>query len=469
MSTTTRETARAVIYDRVSEADPESQAAHVDHCRRFCDLKGWTIVEEATDVASGFSRTVRRPGWDRVEALVRAEKVDAVVVFATSRAGRNVVRFASFIQDCQDHGVVFASASEGGIDTSGMFGPVILTLLSGLAQMESAVKRERALLGEAKHKRERTFRGGNLPFGFRVEAGQVLVDDLEGTMIRDAVRDVANGTSLEAVARRWNDAGVLTHPGNGRTSGSRWTGSHVRAVLGAERNVDAGVVTATDRRRVVEVFDARRTGRVPDRYLLAGLVRCAVHDRPMRGRQGKYACGYDEKKKVHLSIRRAALDALVHRVAERREQDHPFQAQDLQDPSDDLVVERERIVAELEALGDSDLSEHVIRGRERKLLRALDAVEAKIEKAAPRPMNFKEQRAAKHGATEGEFVRRYVHRVMVEPASKPGARFDPSRVQVTYAGGGVASAAEIVAAWDDMVRLARADMEDAQQVAELRK
>lgn len=85
-------------------------------------------------------------------------------------------------------------------------------------------------------------------------------------------------------------------------------------VIGHERNVAEGIVTATDRRRVVEVFDARRTGRAPDRYLLAGLVRCAVHDRPMHGRQGKYACGHDEVKKVHLSVPRGPLDALATRI-----------------------------------------------------------------------------------------------------------------------------------------------------------
>jgi DNA invertase Pin-like site-specific DNA recombinase len=464
MSTTTRETARAVIYDRVSETDPESQTEHVRRCHEYANTRGWQVVAVETDTASGFSRMAKRPGWDKVTAMVDADAVDVVLVFSTSRAGRNLASFAAFVERCKDHGVTFASATEP-IDTAGQWGGVFSAILGALAEMESLYKRERALLAETRHKREGTFRGGNLPFGFRVEAGRVVVHDSEATMIRDAVRDVANGTSLEAVARRWNDAGLLTHPGNGRTTGSRWTGSHVREVLGAERNVEAGVVTATDRRRVRDVFDARRTGRVPDRYMLAGLVRCAVHDRPLRGRAGKYACGYDETKKVHLTIRREALDALVHRVSERREKDYPFEPQDLLDPTDDLVIERERVVAELEALGDSDLSEHVIRGRERKLLRGLEAVEAKLEKATPRPMNFMEQRAAKHGATEGEFVRRYVHRVTVEPASKPGARFDPSRVGVTYAGGDVASAAEIVAAWKDMQELARADALDAEQIA----
>lgn len=45
--------------------------------------------------------------------------------------------------------------------------------------------------------------------------------------------------------------------------------------------------------------------------------------------------------------------------------------------------ERERIIGELESMGESDLSEHVLRGRERKLVRELAAVEERMEKATP--------------------------------------------------------------------------------------
>jgi site-specific DNA recombinase len=88
---------RAVVYDRVSEPDPESQAEHIARCEAFCEARGWTVVAREEDTASGFSRKVRRPGWDRVQQLVERREVDAVVVFAVSRAGRNCRRT---IADC---------------------------------------------------------------------------------------------------------------------------------------------------------------------------------------------------------------------------------------------------------------------------------------------------------------------------------------------------------------------------------
>jgi hypothetical protein len=47
---------RCVVYDRVSEADPESQAAHLERCRDLAKARGWKVVAEHVDTASGFSK-----------------------------------------------------------------------------------------------------------------------------------------------------------------------------------------------------------------------------------------------------------------------------------------------------------------------------------------------------------------------------------------------------------------------------
>jgi DNA invertase Pin-like site-specific DNA recombinase len=426
MSTTTRESARCVVYDRVSESDPESQAAHLERCREFARARGWRIVAEHVDTASGYSRSAKRPGWDRVVEMVEREEVDVVLVFAVSRAGRNLARFASFVETCREHGVSFASATEP-IDTTGPMGAVVLAMLSGLAEMESAVKRERALLGEARHKRDGTYRGGNVGFGFRVDGGGYLVvDEREATLLREAATDVLNGTPLERVARRWNDTGVTTKGGNGK-AGSRWTGSHVRTVLSAERNVPR-ILTESDRRRLLSLFDSRRTGRKPEHYMLTGLVYSAVDGHRMMGRQGAYVDWRPtERPRVRLSIRQHLLDNLVLGAVRERAEAQPFEPTEARDPSDDLVRERDRIILELESLGESDLSEHVLRGRERKLLRELERVEEQLDEAKPaKPRSFWDTYP-----TDDVFVRQYVKRIRVAPAT-PGKRWDPSRVSIEW-------------------------------------
>jgi hypothetical protein len=82
---------------------------------------------------------------------------------------------------------------------------------------------------------------------------KLAVRAAEAQLIRRAATDVLNGVSLASIARRWNERGITT------TGGRPWTKTHVRAVLGADRNVPA-ILTPSDADRVRELFDSRRQG-----------------------------------------------------------------------------------------------------------------------------------------------------------------------------------------------------------------
>jgi DNA invertase Pin-like site-specific DNA recombinase len=58
---TTEHGRRCIVYDRVSERDDTSQAEHLRRCRDFASARGWRIVAEEVDTASGYSKTARRP------------------------------------------------------------------------------------------------------------------------------------------------------------------------------------------------------------------------------------------------------------------------------------------------------------------------------------------------------------------------------------------------------------------------
>jgi DNA invertase Pin-like site-specific DNA recombinase len=428
---------RALVYDRVSVSDPASQAEHLRRCRSFCEARGWTVVREEAETVSGFSRSAVRPAWERVEQAVRAREVDAVVVFAISRAGRNAARLMAFVELCRDNGVTFASATEP-IDTSGDFGRVFVALLGALAEMESASKRERTLLGRAIAQREGRWTGGRRRFGLDIEEdGKLVAHPVEAPLVRDAATALLNGTSLWDIARAWNAEGVTT------TGGKPWHPNHVRDILAAPSNVPL-VLAESDWRRVTDLIDSRKTGRAPDRFMLSGLVRCAEHDKPMTGRRGagrskgdgreqpdKYVCDHGGKpgeRRVHMTVDALALENYVLRAVQQREADTPFRPAEARDPSDDLVRERDDIVRELEALGELRLNEHVLRGRERRLVRELDAIEAKLAEAKPaKGTTFFEAYV-----DDATLVRRHVRRILVSPAGKGARRFRPERVRLVW-------------------------------------
>jgi hypothetical protein len=357
--------------------------------------------------------------------MVERDEVDAVVVFAVSRAGRNAARFAAFVENCRDHGVTFASATEP-IDTSGPMGGVILTLLGALAEMESATKRERALVGRSIAKRNGTWTGGRRRFGFTTdEANRIVVHEAEAARIRDAVTAILNGGSIRSIVKAWNDAGVTT------TGGGRWTPTHVRELLASDAYVPA-IVTASDHRRVVELLDSRRTGVAPDRYMLSGLVRCGVDGERLVGRGGRYICSHGpDGRRVHLTVDQLALDnAVLRLVREHEEEVGTFEPVEARDPSDDLVRERERIVGELERVGEllDELGPDVVRGRTRKLRADLDAIDEQLDalKPASSPDFF-------DTFTDADaLIRQHAEQVVVAPAARRGGRFNAERVSIDW-------------------------------------
>lgn len=71
---------RAVIYNRIaSSASRQRLAQFQDLCRNFCLERGFTVVGEVSDVASGM--TLERKGLTRVRQLVSEGQVDAVIIY----------------------------------------------------------------------------------------------------------------------------------------------------------------------------------------------------------------------------------------------------------------------------------------------------------------------------------------------------------------------------------------------------
>jgi DNA invertase Pin-like site-specific DNA recombinase len=418
-------TGRAVVYDRVSVADDASHAEHLERCHAFAEARGWQVVAEEKETVSGFNRSKRRPAWERVEQMVERGEVDAVVVFAISRAGRNAARLMRFVELCRDHDVTFASATEP-LDTAGPMGSVFVALLGALAEMESAAKRERAIVGRSIAKKNGTWSGGRRRFGLTTDAAnRIVVDELEAVRIRDAATAILNGGSIRSIVKTWNDDGVTT------TGGGRWTPTHVRDLLRSDAYVPA-IVTASDHRRVVELLDSRRTGTAPDRYMLSGLVRCGVDGERLVGRGGRYICTHGpEGRRVHLAVAQLALDnAVLRMVREREEEVGAFEPVEARDASDDLVQERERIVGELEHVGEllDELGPDVVRGRTRKLRADLDVIDEQLDalKPASSPDFF-------DTFTEADvLIRQHAEQVVVAPAARRGERFNAERVSIDW-------------------------------------
>ncbi|HEY3214478.1 MAG TPA: recombinase family protein [Actinomycetota bacterium] len=371
----------AAVYVRIS-ADKEGKALGVkrqeEDARALAERLGWDVVAVFRD--NDVSAVKKRPGWDDLLAAIIAGEVDAVAAYSSSRLYRDVDAekgrlFAACLERNGDgEHVQIETVASGTIDPYTADGRMLANILASIDAAERERTSER-VKRQQRAKRERAeFLGGYRPFGFAVKDKRLVPVDAEARLIREAASDVLSGVSLASIARRWNAAGVKT------SRGFKWYKERVGEVLKADRNAPA-ILTPTDLAAVQAVFDGRRTGRNGTPYLLTGLLTCGKCGASMGGRGGKYVCRATGK--VHLATGADRLDAYVLAAALKREESDAPKRVEVHDPGEELVQRREKLVAEQESLGDSDLSVAAIRGRDRKLQREIDAIDDELEDTRP--------------------------------------------------------------------------------------
>ena len=141
-----------LIYTRVS-TDKQNHDSQVQDLREYCTRRGWTEVEEISDVISGAKSS--RKGLDRLMQAARRGKVDLVVCFKLDRLGRSLSHLAQLIDEFNTHKVALIVPAQG-IDTSegNPAGKLQLHILYAVAEFEREIIRERVNAGLAAAKKK---------------------------------------------------------------------------------------------------------------------------------------------------------------------------------------------------------------------------------------------------------------------------------------------------------------------------
>jgi site-specific DNA recombinase len=275
----------AAIYCRISRDQSGDQLGvrrQEADCRALCQRKGWSVggvfVDDDRSAYSGRKREAYQAMLDAVE---RGE-VGAVVAYDLDRLHRLPRELETFFEKCDRAGLTRMATVSGDVDLSTNDGRLVARIMGAVAKKSSddssrRIKRrndDRAAEG-APH--------GARAFGYRSDG--VTIDRTEAKLLRQAAKDVLAGVSLNAIARRWNELGVLT-PQRSRP----WNGTVVKAVLTNPRQaglrVHRGVVVGKgiwspilDRQtheRLVEVLASRGRKRTtpPRRTAFTGLLHC---------------------------------------------------------------------------------------------------------------------------------------------------------------------------------------------------
>lgn len=216
---------RAAGYVRVSTArqveEGWSLGEQERRVRAYADSRGWQLVE--VFVEAGVSgRRDDRPELGRL--LDRLDELDVLVVPKLDRLGRSTAHLFRVLGRLDGAGVRFVSIDDA-IDTSTASGKLLRTLLTGVAEFEVDRMSERIRDGMAARRRAGRWNGGRAPFGYRGEAGGLVVDVEQAVAVRSIFDRFVAGSSQSSLARDLNRARVAT------ACGGQWGQSTVRGIL----------------------------------------------------------------------------------------------------------------------------------------------------------------------------------------------------------------------------------------------
>jgi len=221
---------KAIGYIRVSTTeqlsgfglDVQEQAI-----RECCKAKGLHLVEVFRDEGqSGSNGLEARVGLAGALATLKAEEASMLVVYRLDRLARDLILQETLLETLRDQGTPVVSASEPDLDTATDDPTKVLIrqIIGAVSQYERAVIRGRMVAGKAAKRERGGYLGGTVPYGFRLEDGQVIPHDDEQEIVALVGRLRAAGASLREIAAELDTQGFRPRDGD------RWHPNTVRRI-----------------------------------------------------------------------------------------------------------------------------------------------------------------------------------------------------------------------------------------------
>lgn len=230
------------IYVRQSvlKEDSISINTQVSDCKKL--LAGSEKAEVFSD--EGFSgKNTARPGYQKMMELVRAGKVEKVIVWKLDRLSRSILDFANFITELKKCGAKFQSVKESSLQISGNpADELMLNILSAFAQFERETIALRVKSVYYERARQGFYLGGQAPFGYtKIESTlngkknyEYSIDEERAKTVRWIYETYDRpGVALGHIQKELNAKGIKT------TRGNFWTNSALTRVLHSPAYVKA--------------------------------------------------------------------------------------------------------------------------------------------------------------------------------------------------------------------------------------
>jgi DNA invertase Pin-like site-specific DNA recombinase len=227
---------KAVGYIRVSTTEQVSGFGldiQEKAIREYCKANGLQLTDVFRDEGiSGSNGLESRVGLAEALAKLKAGEASSLVVYRLDRLARDLILQETLVERLRDQGTPAKSASEPDLDTDTDDPTKVLIrqIVGVVSQYERAVIKGRMMSGKAAKAAQGGYLGGRVPYGFRLEQGQVVPDDAEQVVVALVGRLKAGGSSLREIAVQLQAQGFRPREGD------HWHPNTIRRIAGYSPN-----------------------------------------------------------------------------------------------------------------------------------------------------------------------------------------------------------------------------------------
>lgn len=358
-------------YVRVStenQLENYSIEEQVQRIEAYCKAKDWGLLKIYTD--GGFSGgNTDRPALQQMLQAIRENHIDAVVVYKLDRLSRSQKDTLTLIEDAfLAYDTDFVSINEN-FDTSTPFGRAMIGILSVFAQLEKDQITERFTMGRIGRSKAGYFHGGgNIPFGYLYENGELVVDPYKAAIVQEIFDLFLHGESINAIWHKmqgkypgkWSapKIGIIlknsTYAGKVKFAGAEYDGKHT-PIISMDKYLSVNQLLSSAERAASLTTSQKTPFRAG--YLLSSLIYCKHCGARYSANHGFYKCYSRAKSSAKFVIdpnckndnwKIEKLDQDVIHQTKRLSSDpdilgHVLQAQSSAEPVVDVALTAKRL------------------------------------------------------------------------------------------------------------------------------
>ena len=205
----------AVAYIRVSTEGQEEKygiEAQREAIQKYADEKGFNIVAWFDEIGSGAKR---RPIMDSIVSgtVITNPPIDAVIVYKNDRVARDSGIYFYYLYQLELKNIELIATQE---DFIGGLTKPMMNMCRSMFQCVAEIEREnitnRTSAGRKVKAQTGGYAGGRVPYGYRVEDHELVIDEKEADLVR-AVFEMYGNVQITEIVRILTDKGYRTRNG----------------------------------------------------------------------------------------------------------------------------------------------------------------------------------------------------------------------------------------------------------------